>query len=284
MKTNLTVKLEYVTPELAENYLKFNPKNRDVNEANLKLLTNEMKYNRYKENGESIVFDKHGELKDGQHRLMAVINSGHSYFFPIVRGVEADCMATYDTGKNRSAADVLKLNGFKQSMRLSSLISIINRYVAFGSKSKSYSNALQRGTKLTNQQILDYCQSNYDWLKEIIKKCDNILSSEKFKVLNLTQLGFIAYMLGGEEPSDTVYEFLSHLIGRSRVRNTAPNYIYTKLYNAKVNKESIHFYWTLGMTIKAYNHYIDGNPAITYYRFNTEQELPKITRKLKLTS
>ena len=35
-----------------------------------------------------------------------------SFYIPVIRGVESNCMATYDTGKTRSASDILKLNGF----------------------------------------------------------------------------------------------------------------------------------------------------------------------------
>jgi hypothetical protein len=128
MNTNLTVKLENVTPELAKNYLRFNLKNRKPSPNHIDFLSNEMKKELFLENGESIIFDKYGNLKDGQHRLLAIIKSSKSYNIPIVRGVEPDVMATYDTGKNRSAADVLSLNGYKSCNNISSLIKAFDKY------------------------------------------------------------------------------------------------------------------------------------------------------------
>lgn len=81
-----------------------------------------------------------------------------------------------------------------------------------------------------------------------------------------------------ENPSKEVYDFLNNLCGNIRVLDTAPNYLFNKLYNAKINKEPLNFYWVLGMTIKAYNYFVDGNPAVNYFRFSVEQELPNVTK------
>jgi len=277
MKTNLTVEIVNVTPELAANYLKFNDKNRKLNDKNLTFLTKEMLSGRFTENGESIVFDKYGILKNGQHRLNAIVKAGMSYNIPIIRGVECDTMATFDTGKNRSAGDVLHLNGFKNSTNVAALILSINTFAHKKSKRSSAASGSEKNERPTNQQVLEYCQENYEWLNDIKKKSEVIYkASTKPNVLNLTQIGLIAYIIGGENPSKTVYDFLNHLVGVSRTAESATSYIYTKLYNSKINKEPLNFYWILGMTIKAYNYFIEGNPSVKYYSFKVDSELPKV--------
>jgi len=273
-KTNLTVEMVYVTPEVAKNLLRYNTKNRNTAENNKKFLTKEMKNGRFIENGESIVFDKNGVLLDGQHRLLSIITSGNSYFIPIVRGVEPNAMATFDTGKNRTAADILTLNGFKQGVNLSTLIILIDTYGT--KKLKKGSITHSRRVKLTNQQILEYCQDNYHWLIEIIHKNKLNYSKSKLKVLSLSQINIISYLLGGENPSSKVYDFIGHLTGNSIIRDSAASYLYSKLYDSKINKEPLNFYWILGMSIKAYNYFIDGNPAIRYFKFKVTEEMPKV--------
>jgi|TARA_R110000744_G_C19210089_1_gene545944 hypothetical protein len=273
-QTNLSVELTYVTPELAENYLRFNNKNRNVGLKNIEFLVSEMRNGRFIENGESIVFDKNGALKDGQHRLLSIVKSGKSYFIPVVRGVEPIAMATYDTGKNRSASDILSLNGFKDTNTLSAFILAISKYSK--NKSKSKCNAGDgRSSKLTNQQVLEYCESNYHWLNKIINKLNPVYKKSNPKTISLTGMCLITYLVGGKEPSIEVYEFISHLMGLSRTQETAPNYLYTKLYNSKINKEPLSFYWVLGMSIKAWNFYADGNPAVKHFRFDIAKDLPK---------
>ena len=278
-KTNLTVEMVYVTPEVAKNFLRFNNNNRNEAERHSRFLTKEMNEGRFIENGESIVFDINGQLKDGQHRLTSIIKSGKSYFIPIVRGVIPNAMATYDTGKNRSSADVLTLNGFKSTTAVSSFIKAIHKFEVRKSKSIKFDGGA-RESILTNQQVLEYCQDNYDWIIPIINKTTARYKSSKIKVLNQTQLSIITYFIGGETPNLNVYSFIDYLIGNEISRESATSYLYNKLYNAKINKEPLNFYWILGMSIKAYNYFIEGNPPVKYFKFDVSSDLPKVEKEI----
>jgi len=274
-KSDISVSLVYITPEIAKHYLSYNTQNRKESGSSIKFLTQQMNKGLFIENGESIVFDKNMKLTDGQHRLMAIIKSGKSYHIPVVKGVDIKSMATYDTGKNRSAADVLSINGFKNSNLLSTFIKLINKYENNGSKASkplSYS----RDEQLTNQQILNYCKENYDWLYQIMLQVSNIYVKSEIKVISNSHLCYLAYMIGGKTPDQSVYDFMKNIYGLNRSQDTATSYLYSKLYKSKINKEPLGFYWVLGMTIKAWNYFIDGNPSVRFFRFNTEQELPKI--------
>lgn len=274
-KSDISVSLVYITPEIAEHYLSYNTQNRKESVSSISFLTQQMNKGLFIENGESIVFDKNMKLTDGQHRLMAIIKSGKSYHIPVVKGVNIKSMATYDTGKNRSAADVLSINGFKNANLLSTFIKLINKYEKNGSKASkplSYS----RDEQLTNQQILNYCKDNYDWLYKIILDVTNIYVKSEIKVISKSYFCYMVYMIGGKNPDQMVYEFMKNIYGLNRTQDTATSYLYSKLYKSKVNKEPLGFYWVLGMTIKAWNYFIDGNPSVRFFRFSTEQELPKI--------
>lgn len=271
--TNLKVRLNLVTPSVAKNYLRYNDKNRKVSEKNLYFLSNQMKNGSFLENGESIVFDTNGVLKDGQHRLEAIIKSGKSYWIPIVHGVEPLAMATYDTGKNRSASDILELSGFKSSGSISSLIIAINNYNN-NTRARKMDNT-QNGS-MTNQQVLEYCEQNYDWINPLLLKAQSIIHAMKPTVMTRTKVGLFLYMIGGENPTEIHIEFMKRLTGVKRSSSTSTDYVFTKLYNAKINKEPLNFYWLTAMTIKAWNYFIDGNPAVKYFKFDTKNELPKI--------
>ena len=274
-KSDISVSLVYITPEIAEHYLSYNTQNRKESGSSISFLTQQMNKGLFIENGESIVFDKNMKLTDGQHRLMAIIKSGKSYHIPVVKGVNIKSMATYDTGKNRSAADVLSINGFKNANLLSTFIKLINKYEKNGSKASkplSYS----RDEQLTNQQILNYCKDNYDWLYKIMLDVTNIYVKSEIKVISKSYFCYMVYMIGGKHPDQNVYEFMKNIYGLNRTQDTATSYLYSKLYKSKVNKEPLGFYWVLGMTIKAWNYFIDGNPSVRFFRFSTEQELPKI--------
>lgn len=275
--TNLTVRIEYITSDVAENYLKFNINNRSTSLNNLNELVHAMKSDMFLENGESIVFDENGVLKNGQHRLQAIVISKKCYNIPVVRGVKSKTMSTFDTGKNRSAADVLSLNGFKNTNKIAAFISSFDKFT----KNKSKASNLRgkaKSNKKSNQEILEFCQYNYDWISDIVKNANNLRKASTPPVLSENQIAVVSYILGGKKPSKNVYEFMKHLTGIKRSPETATNYIFTKLYNSKVNKEPLNFYWLLGMIIKAYNYYNEGNPAVKYFKFSFDSDLPIINK------
>jgi hypothetical protein len=278
MNERMKVKLQLITPAIAENYLRYNIRNRKATGRLIRFLSNQMIDNLFLENGESIVFDLRGDLVDGQHRLLAIIKSGKSYNIPVVTGVLPHSMATYDTGKNRSARDVLQMNGFKYYSPLASFIISLNRYFIRSYKNAEVSTGEREGM-LTNQQVLEYCKDNYDWLKEIMSKSQYLTQTQITpKVLSGTQIALICYVIGGKQPDSIVYDFMKYIIGISRTADSATNYLFTKLYNSKINKEPLNFYWILGMSIKAYNYFIDGNPAVRFFRFSINDDLPKIKK------
>tara|TARA_R110001606_G_scaffold381963_1_gene543490 strand:- start:1285 stop:2166 length:882 start_codon:yes stop_codon:yes gene_type:complete len=273
--SNISVEIVYITPEIAKHYLTYNTKNRTKSDKGITFLTQQMQKGLFIENGESIVFDKNMKLTDGQHRLMAIIKSGKAYHIPVVKGVNVKSMATYDTGRNRSSADVLSINGYQYPTLISAFIKLIYKYEKKGSKQASASS-YSRTEVETNQQILNYCKQNYDWLHKIVTDVNTIYTKAEFKVLSKSNFCYIVYMLGGTHPNEKVYEFMRNVFGLSRTQDTATSYLYSKLYQAKTKKEPLGFYWILGMCIKAYNYFIDGNPSVRLFRFNVEQELPKI--------
>jgi hypothetical protein len=277
MNKKMTVELVDITPEIAENYLKYNNKNRKPSDNHIKFLINEMTNDRFLENGEAIIFDKENILSDGQHRLIAIAASGKTYTIPVVRGVEVIAMATYDTGKNRSAADVLSINGFKHSVQLSNLTTGIDLYVNRRSKTKGSSRGNRRDI-MSNTQVLQFVQLNYDWMKEVVKKSQNIGNKQKPRVLSFSQLSLLSYLLGGESPTEDHYNYIKCVCGVTREANTASSYLFNKLYNSKINKEPLNFYWVIGMFIKGWNYYSDGNPSVRFYKFENNKPIPKINK------
>lgn len=70
-----------------------------------------MKTGRWVLNGETICFDSNGVLRDGHHRLLAIIESGVTIEVLVVRGVDPAAWYTYDQGKSRSGGDIFQIAG-----------------------------------------------------------------------------------------------------------------------------------------------------------------------------
>lgn len=107
----MEMRTETVTPELAQKYLKQNVDNyRKISRAKVALYAQEMKAGRWQTNGEAIVFDESGTLKNGQHRLAAILVAGVPVEMTIITGVKDD-VTIYDSGLTRSVRQIAQAQG-----------------------------------------------------------------------------------------------------------------------------------------------------------------------------
>ena len=106
----MKVSIENVTPTKAKAWLLKNNKNRKLSQTTVNYYSSEFSAERWQETGESIKFFDDGEVADGQHRLMAIIQSGCSVTMLVVRGLAREAMYAIDTGKKRTVADILHLH------------------------------------------------------------------------------------------------------------------------------------------------------------------------------
>ena len=107
----ITTKVMLVTPAIAEKWLKNNHSNRGISYGKVRMYAEEMRAGKWQLNGETISISETGKLKNGQHRLSAVILSGCSVKMMVVFGVSDD-VSVYDRGRGRNVVDVLRLEGF----------------------------------------------------------------------------------------------------------------------------------------------------------------------------
>ena len=121
---------ELVTPEIAENLLAHNPKNRHLRKDYVKGLAAAMTNGTFLYNGESVIIDDEGNLLDGQHRLSAVVLSGTSHEMEVVRGVPCVARRTIDVGEKRSVADHLSMEEWSYPHTLANAARTLNAFEA----------------------------------------------------------------------------------------------------------------------------------------------------------
>jgi hypothetical protein len=143
----LTITLEEITPAEATEYLATTKWNRKPREHYITHLAGVLRRNEWSVNGETIIFDRNGNLIDGQHRLKACILANIPIWVLVVRGVDPEvAQLTIDVGVGRNPTDTLDRHGYKGS-GLSTVLNMIAKLRA----GKSVNN---HQIKLTNQQII----------------------------------------------------------------------------------------------------------------------------------
>jgi hypothetical protein len=106
---NIIIQLTTITPEDAARWLKCNHNNRPVRRGHVKFLAGEILNGNWQVNGQGIVISDNEEVLDGQHRLMAVIESGIAIKTLVIYGIDKAAFKTIDTGAVRTGADALSL-------------------------------------------------------------------------------------------------------------------------------------------------------------------------------
>ncbi|MCW5886456.1 MAG: hypothetical protein KIT33_15905, partial [Candidatus Kapabacteria bacterium] len=117
-----------ITPELAGGLLFNNDTNRSLNQRRVSYYAKQIKERKWQLTGDTIKFADDFTLLDGQHRLQAIILSGIPTEMEIAFGINRDTFDVIDTGKTRSAADVLSILKVKNSTKMAIILRTVIAY------------------------------------------------------------------------------------------------------------------------------------------------------------
>lgn len=112
----VTVGVELIDQDAARSYLAKNNANRTIQKARVDQYKRDMKQGNWQFTGESITFYANGELKDGQHRLTAIAETGIAQRFVVVRGIPIMNILA-DKGQPRSTGQIAEMAGYNASIR-----------------------------------------------------------------------------------------------------------------------------------------------------------------------
>lgn len=120
---NVTVSLESIGPtEASEMLVNVAPRQRSLSPGTVGRYVQDMKSGNWPFVGDSIRMTWDGHVIDGQHRLSAVVESGTTQTFLVIRGLPEESIEVLDGGRPRSLADVLRIRGETNVTHLSSII------------------------------------------------------------------------------------------------------------------------------------------------------------------
>ncbi|MBA7668866.1 hypothetical protein ES703_76983 [subsurface metagenome] len=141
----LDIKIETIDEVTALEYLTHSDGNRPYHQQYTSELAARQTRGEWRTNGDSIRFDSNGILRDGQHRLKMIVQTGIAIEAIVIRGIDPDAFITMDVGKKRNLADVLSIQGEANPQILAGALFWIRRYLI--------GNMFQAGT--SHEQHLD---------------------------------------------------------------------------------------------------------------------------------
>lgn len=120
--------VETISPQRAQEYLATMGRNRKVRPTHVATLAQAMRDGTFHYTGDPIRFTWHGELFDGQHRLLACIETGIPLVASVLRGLDPKTMDVVDTGLKRSPGDIFGLKGYTNANHLTATLRWLWRF------------------------------------------------------------------------------------------------------------------------------------------------------------
>ena len=143
-----------ITPELAREFLTKNKKNRIIRTNRIKQYATDMKNGKWELNDQGISFHEDGSLANGQHRLLAIIESNTPTEMYVTYGVPNDSNI-YDRGAARSTSDTLTIGGYDSDVANTNVVSGINFLFTYF-----------KGRTPTDAMVAAFCDDYHDIVVE----------------------------------------------------------------------------------------------------------------------
>ena len=247
--TPITYETTTITPAIAEAMLAKNTHNRSVKQSNLKKVMRALQNGEWKLNGEAVKVATDGMILDGQHRLLACIQTGISFDTFVIRGLASETQDTMDTGSPRSAGDVLKLRGESNYVPLAAIAKKVNIYTRGGFRAATVGS-----TTITSPEIVRTVDMN-PGLRDIAKRAQSDTTRASVPAGLLGLLMFVFYDIDGDDAEF----FFDRLAGGEHLAKGDPIYeLRARLKEVKDIRGTKSQTFMAAIAIKAWNKYRDG--------------------------
>lgn len=255
MSKSIKSEIVTITPARAQEILAANARNRKLSLPALAKLKASLLQGEWVVNGEAIKISATGQLLDGQHRLVACVETGINFTTLVITGLPEEVQDTMDTGKARSLADVLTINGVGDSNNLAALLVALERYDRWGMK---IAVAGYSAYPVTVQQAL----------RRFAAEPSLVDAAAEAKKTNRVGLpgklgGLFLYSFSAIDQEDAEDFFHKLISGEGLERGNPILALRNKLLKMKQDAGSMRNYLEGGaITIKAWNKYRAGEEAL----------------------
>ena len=265
----MKIKLELITPKIAQMYLKNNNQNRKLRTGYLARYIDDMSNGRWMEGtSETIKISKKGNVLDGQHRFRAIIATGISIECVVAYDLDEEIFKVLDTGALRSASDIFGIAKIKYS---SQMPAIIAKYSAF---SKGIIGNTERtiGIKPSNNQLMEIYISNEEMWLDIVRASERWYEAFN-KIITVKLIGGFYAAIKDSNRSES---FMNELCTGENITNPIIKVLRQKLLQDRLSTKKIPSSLKEAYLIKSWNMYAK-NINVSLLKFDYErEEYPKI--------
>jgi len=247
---------ELITPEVAEELLKHNVNNRNPRHLRIDKYARIMDLGDWAMTGQPIIIGSDGTVMDGQHRLMAVIQTGRSVWLLVVRGVDPSLMPMIDRGAPRSGTDAFKWAGYPHAAISVAAIRqvLVLSHGKSGKDRKSYS-------VIADHELVDaypLYENVIAWAAPLANQVNRAL-----RVAPAKYLAAVLWLSVNNCNPESIQEFSRQLISGADLHEGSPILaLRSWAVNASVSKKRLRNDEVLIAVVKAWNDVAEGRTRI----------------------
>jgi len=272
-KGELQMQVVDITPAQAQVWLDNGGPNRHVKKRTVNRYAAIMRRGEWRMTGEAIKLDGNARVRDGQHRLAAIVESGMTITMLVIRGVDEDAFDVMDTGKARTPADVLSIHGYSSTVGKSACI---RNLMLIDQQGHLNASTVATRAMYTGPMALAYAEAH----PEIEDTYPLALQVTSAGLAGGPGIWGAAFTLFWRIDPEGTREMVRYLISGAGMHSTHPLLV---LRNRAVNREARLFTRSvdgrqelMGMIIKAWNAWRRGEDLIRLSWRPKESSLPEI--------
>lgn len=252
-----TVGFELITPSIADELLRSNSANRKLRTHRVGQYALIMQNGGWLLTGDAIVITAEGELINGQHRLMAVSESGCTVPFIVLRGANKKVYGVMDSGSPRTTRDLFIHNGVTQySGEKASISRLAWAYLA-GKPPGARCSANEIAFPNSDQcfSVYNDYSSEIDFAARAASDCSPLGAK--------SNIGFVLWLIAAESSLDDAEEFadlVSPLNRDAMEGDFAPRALRDHLLRLRIDRRAVSGQEIAYKFAVAFNAWMAGEP------------------------
>mgnify|MGYP006404785901 CR=1 FL=1 len=258
MASGRIVSEETITPEQALVYIDSMPGNRPIRQNEVNRIADAIRSGGYHSTTTPLHFDTQGRLRNGEHRMWAVVNANQAATFLVVRNVTEDELHQIDIGAPRTPADMLTMDkgvSRSRSKLLAAALVTLLQYERGEDPTRNYGKA-------SNQEMLAF----YDLHPKMLDSVEYISTQPGVKRLAPPRLiTFCHYIICRANPLlgpqffDSLAKGIYQLGDKDAVYHLRERLTLAKESDSRLNK--LELIEVVALTLKAWNKWVKGTPT-----------------------
>ena len=260
-----------ITPEMAQDWLDTRNtdfKNRQLSRSIAGRYADAMRRNEWKANHQGIAFDTEGWLIDGQHRLLAVANSGVTVTMWVFPEMPRDTFDTLDVGRRRQASHLIKAPNAAVLASSVKFLAVTDGLVEPRSGGAAFG-------VLTNVETLDLVRKAGVKLEQAAREANRLHRGAR---LPQSATAAVIYQILTTESADELAEFTEGVVTGAELAKDDPRLRLRNAFTGSQQARAVamrtpsHPY---ALVIKAWNNYLMRRP-LQALLWRGDEDIPRV--------